>query len=116
MQDIQEIFNRIQQIKKQQKDLRNNYKDALNNSGEYAEINEKLRTLRERKKQIELSVKSDMGSDYTKLEDLKIDLESDMEMLSDMALTKMMKGETIEVKDEYDNKYEPVFTVRFKKD
>ena len=116
MQDIQEVFNRIQQIKKQQKDLRNSYKDALNNSGEYAEIGEKLRTLRERKKQIELSIKSDMGSDYTKLEDLKIDLESDMEMLSDMALTKMMKGETIEIKDEYDNKYEPVFTVRFKKD
>jgi len=116
MQDIQEIFNRVQKIKKEQKDLRASYKDALANSGEYVEIGEKLKTLRDRKKQIEASVRSDMGSDFTKLEDLKIDLESDIEMLSDMALTKMMKGETIEIKDEYDNKYEPVFTVRFKKD
>jgi len=115
MQDIQEIFNRLQKIKKEQKDLRSSYKDALALSGEYVEIGEKLKTLRERKKQIENSVRNDMGSDFIKLEDLKIDLESDLEMISDIALTKMMKGETIEVKDEYDNAYEPIFTVRFKK-
>jgi len=30
-------------------------------------------------------------------------------------MTKLMKGETVEVKDEYDNTYEPIFSVRFKK-
>ena len=30
---------------------------------------------------------------------MKIDLESDAVMLSDLAMTKLMKGETVEVKD-----------------
>ena len=115
MQDIQEIWGRIQQIKKQQKDLRGAYKDALKASQEYVELTEKLTTMRARKKQIEATVKGDFASDFTKLDDLKIDLESDMEILSDIAMTKLMKGETVEVKDEYDNVYEPIFSVKFKK-
>lgn len=115
MQDIQEIFNRIQEVKKKQKDIRTAYKDALATSGEYKEIAEKMKTLRERKKQIEASVKADFSGELTKLEDYAIDLESDNTMLSDAALSKLMKGETVEVKDEYDNAYEPVFSVKFKK-
>ena len=115
MQDIQEIWGRIQQIKKQQKDLRVAYKDALRASMEYVELVEKLTTMRARKKQIEATIKGDFASEFTKLDDLKIDLESDMEMLSDMAMTKLMKGETVEVKDEYDNVWQPIFSVKFKK-
>lgn len=115
MQDIQEIFNRVQEIKKKQKDIRSSYKEALASSQEYVELVDKLRTMREKKKQLENTIKSDFSSEFTKLDDLKIDLESDMEMLSDIAMTKVMKGEAIEIKDEYENSYEPIFTVRFKK-
>jgi predicted nuclease with TOPRIM domain len=115
MQDIQELFNRIQVTKKQAKDIRSAYKDALSSSGEYVEINEKIKTLRERKKQIEASIKSDFSGEFTKLEDYKVDLESDNTMLSDAALTKLMKGETVQVVDEYNNTYEPQFNVKFKK-
>lgn len=115
MQDIQEIFNRIQEIKKKQKDIRSSYKEALASSQEYVELTDKLKIMREKKKQIENMIKSDFSSEFTKLDDLKIDLESDMEMLSDIVITKTMKGESVEIKDEYDNNYEPIFTVRFKK-
>lgn len=115
MQDIQEIFNRMQEIKKQQKDIRSAYKEALDGSLEYKEIGEKMKTLRERRKQIENTIKGDFSSEYSKLEDFKIDLESDRTMLSDIALTKLMKGETVQVVDEYNNSYEPLFTVKFKK-
>ena len=115
MQDIQEIFNHIQEIKKKQKDIKSAYKEALDSSQEYGEINEKLKTLRERKKQIEAATKADFSSEFTKLDDYKIDLESDNAMLSDAALSKMVKGETVEVTDEYNNKYEPIFSVKFKK-
>jgi hypothetical protein len=115
MQDIQEIFNRMQSIKKQQKDIRSAYKDALEASLEYKEIGDKIKTLRERKKQIENTTKESFSSEFTKLDDFKIDLESDNVMLSDIALTKLMKGETVEVIDEYNNTYEPLFTVKFKK-
>ncbi len=115
MQDIQEIFNRIQDIRKKSKDIRASYKDALAASAEYTEINEKIKTLRERKKQIETSIKQDFSGEFTKLEDYKVDLESDNTMLSDAALTKLMKGETVQVVDEYNNTYEPQFSVKFKK-
>ncbi|MFA6486436.1 MAG: hypothetical protein WCT40_03655 [Candidatus Magasanikbacteria bacterium] len=115
MQDIQEIFNHIQEVKKKTKEIRSAYKDALASSQDYLDLCDKLKTLRERKKQIEASTKQDFAGEFTKLDDYKIDLESDMTMLSDAAMTKLMKGETVEVKDEYDNVYEPVFTVKFKK-
>ncbi len=115
MPDIQEIFSRIQATKKKQKDIRSAYKDALANSGEYQEIAEKTKTLRERKKQIELAIKADFQSEFTKLDDYKIDLESDNAILADAALSKIMKGETVEVTDEYENKYEPVWSIKFKK-
>ena len=36
-------------------------------------------------------------------------------MMSDIALNKIMKGETVEITDQYDNKYEPLFSVKFRK-
>jgi len=115
MQNIQEIFNHIQELKKRQKDIRTTYKDALDGSSEYKEINEKIKALRMRKKQIEANVKQDFSGEFEKLDEVKIDLESDSVLLSDAALTKLMKGETVSVEDEYNNNYEPVFSVKFKK-
>jgi predicted nuclease with TOPRIM domain len=115
MADIQEIFKRINEMKKKQKDIRSVYKDALDTSLEYKEINEKMTTLRVKKKQIEESTKQNFASELTKLDDLAIDIAGDVELLNDAALTKLMKGETVEVTDEYDNKYEPLFSVKFKK-
>ncbi len=115
MASLQEIFIRTQAIKKKQKDLRSAYKDALHSSLEYEEIEEKLKLLKERKKQIETATKEQFASEFTKLEDMSIDLASDQEMMTDMAIAMMMKGESVEVKDEYENTYEPVFKVNFKK-
>jgi predicted nuclease with TOPRIM domain len=115
MQDLQEVFNRMQEVKKKQKEIRSTYKEALDSSEEYKEVSDKLKSLRERKKQIENTIKESYAGELTKLDDYKIDLESDAEMLNDLALTKLMKGETVQVVDEYNNTYEPLFTVKFKK-
>jgi predicted nuclease with TOPRIM domain len=115
MQDIQEIFNRIQQAKKKQKDIMAAFKDALASSTEYQDTNENLKNLRTKKKQVEITIREQFSSEFTKLDDLKIDIESDTELLSDIALTKVMKGEGVEITDEYGNKFEPVFRVKFKK-
>ena len=112
---IQTIFNRIQEIKKEQKKIRAGYHEALSGSSEYQEITEKLKTFRERRKQIENGIKQNFHSEWTKLEDYAIDLESEATLLSDAALTKLMKGETVQVSDEYNNNYEPTFSVKFKK-
>ena len=115
MIDIQEVFVRIEEAKKQQKEIRKMLSDALDNTSGYKEIVDELKQLREKKKQIETVVREGMAGDIMKMEDLKIDIESDQEVLTDIAVTKLMKGESISVNDQYDNEYEPIFVVKFKK-
>lgn len=115
MPKIQDVFNRIQETKNKQKELKAIYKDALANSFEYQDIADKIKKLKEKKKEIESAISSDFSSEFAKLDSIKLDLESDNLMLSDMALNHVMKGELIEIKDADDNKYEPLFNVKFRK-
>ena len=115
MQNIQEIFDRIQKHKKEQKELKSAYKDALAVSLPYKKIVEEAKELREKKKQMEFSIKEDFVAEFTKLEALEVDIASDVEMLNDLAITQIMKGESVSVTDQYQNAYDPIFSVRFKK-
>ncbi len=115
MSKIQETFNRIQEAKQEQKKIRDMYKDALANSERYQKTVEELKELREKKKKIESDIKEDFRKEFDKLETLKADLENDRQILSDLALSKVAKGEKIEVADGNNTQYEPVFSVRFKK-
>lgn len=115
MNDIQEIFNRMRETKKKAKEVKKMYKDALEASREYQDILEKLEVLKTRKKQIETELKEDSMNDFKQLDAYKMHVKADMEMLSDLALNQLVEGETVEVVDEDNNKYEPLFTVKFKK-
>lgn len=115
MQNIQEVFIRIQESKKKMKDLKEAYKDALSTSQEYEEVVEKMKALREKKKQIENTTKESFASEFRQLDDLKIDIASDMELMNDIAVTQIMKGEAVELTDQYENQYEPIVNVKFKK-
>lgn len=115
MGKLQDVFNNIEKIKKDQREIKKAYKDALNNSYEYSELIERLKNFKEKKKKIEEDIKEDFSSEFTRLEDLKIDLETEKEMLSDIALNRLVKGEKVEVKDRNDQPYEPIFSVKFKK-
>ena len=115
MKNIQEVFNQIQQVKKQIKEIKTIYRDTLTNNGEYQKVIEDLKTLKEKKRQLENSAKDDMGSEFTKLEGLETEMKSSKEILSDIAITQLMEGKLIEIKDEYNNLYEPKYAVTFKK-
>jgi hypothetical protein len=115
MANLQEVWSRMQKAKKKQKEIRAAYKEALANSVDYGKIVEDLKTLREKKRKIEMDVRADFSSEFAELDNLKADAETDMEMLSDMALNTYVKGETVQVTDEFENKYEPVFFVKFKR-
>jgi uncharacterized coiled-coil DUF342 family protein len=115
MQNVQEVFNHIREMKKEQKDLRDMYKDALVQADEYEEVVEEIAKLREKKQQIEARIQAELGRAWEKFDDLKREVETEKEMLNDIALTTLMKGETVEVKDEFDNPYEPTWKVNFKK-
>jgi hypothetical protein len=115
MANIQEIFNRIQENKREKRGYMDMYKDALDSSKEYKEILEKLKELKAQKKEIELRTQEEMGNDYTKIDILSLDMKHDQEMLSDVALNTLIKGEPVKVVDKDQKEYEPVFTVRFRK-
>ena len=115
MANLQEVFDRIQKSKQEQKEIKSMYRDALANSKVYQTTVEDLKTLKEKKKKIEDQIKEDFRSEFDKLDTLKADIENDNMLLSDAAITKLMKGETVEVTDNKDNKYEPLFSVRFKR-
>ena len=95
--------------------IKSSYRDALASSVQYKKITDELKELRTKKKEVEDSIKADFHNEFTKLDDLKIDLESDYELLSDIALTQLMKGETVKVTDEFETNYDPIFSVKFKK-
>jgi predicted nuclease with TOPRIM domain len=115
MKDIQGVFDRIREIKKEQKELKEMYKDALVQADKYEEIVEQIKELREQKKQVEARIQAEMGKAYEKLEDLKHEMESEKEMMNDIAISTLMKGEPVQVTDEYQNSYEPQYSVKFKK-
>ena len=68
-----------------------------------------------KKKRLEVQIKQDFRSEMENLDRLKQDIQSNNVLISDMALTSLMKGQTITITDENDVKYEPQFSVKFKK-
>ncbi len=115
MADIQKVFNRIQESKNESKKIKAMYRDALSTSKEYQDVVEELKELKEKKKVIEEGIKLDFKSEFSRLDQIKTDLESDNLLLSDIAINHIMEGKMIEIMDQYQNKYEPLFSVRFKK-
>lgn len=115
MSKLNEVFKRLQEQQKVQRDLKKMYREALAVNGNYHEVLEELEALKIKKKQIESAVKSDLKEEFDKLEGLKLNIAGDKQMLSDIALTQLTKGEEVKVIDENQVEYEPLFTVRFQK-
>lgn len=115
MKDVQEIFDKIKEKQKEQKTIRQIYRDVLSNSGEYQKVLEELDELKIKKKRVEMALRGELRSEMDQLESIKIDIESNKELLSHTSLSKILKGEEISLSDEYNNRYEAIFNVRFKK-
>ena len=101
MQDIQEIFSKFQQAKKEQKAIRSVYRDALSSSAQYKEVVDRLNELKLKKKEIENAIRSDFASEFNQLDSLKIEEQGNKTMLSDIALNKLVSGEKVELTDEH---------------
>lgn len=115
MQNIQEVFDELKQLQNEQKEIKKEYRDALTHDVGYGQTIEELDNLKEKKKKFEQFVQGQMGKRYERLEELKGQITDLKQMMSDMAVTNLMKGESIVIKDEYDNLYEPLYVVNFKK-
>jgi hypothetical protein len=114
-QELPLIFQRLQNYKKERRELKTMYQDALKNNGEYQKIISDVDDLKIKKKQFESSIKSNFKAEMDKLEGIKLHIASDNQLLSDLALNQLVKGELTKLVDEHQVEYEPIFTVKFKK-
>lgn len=112
--EIQELYNKILEKKKKKKELLRVIKESLDDP-KYVEKKENMLAVRQSLKQLELALKGQYEKEIEQLEALDEDIKSDMEMLSDLALNKIMENKEVELSDEYDNKYIPELKVVFKK-
>ena len=115
MTQLDTVFRRLQDQKKEQRDLRKILRDALFSSKEYEAHIEKLDEMKRRKKELEEGIHESNRSEVNKLEQLKASIDADREMLADLAMSHYAKGETVTVMDAHDQVYEPQFSVAFKK-
>lgn len=109
MKEIQEVFDDIQKLKKERRDISKEYKYLLDNDNKYQELSEELKKLRDQKKKIEEVNKS------PRIDEINDEIKGLNEMVSDIAISNIMDGKSIQVKDEYDSEYEPVYKVSFRK-
>jgi hypothetical protein len=114
MAKLEEVYKRLEKNKKAKRDIGKMLKDELTHSSRYQEIVEEMKTLREEKKGIEQDVRAG-SSDFDKIDGLKLDIQTDSEILADVTLNMYTKDENVEIIDEYDQAWYPVFKVNFKK-
>lgn len=115
MASIQELFYSLQENKKQRKDIRSIYVNALASANGYREIVEEIKVLREKKKRIEIMVRTQFERELQKLDDIKQEMRDDIGLLTDAVLTQVAQGKIVKVCDAYNNSYDPIIKVSFKK-
>ena len=113
--ELREIFDRIKKTKKERKEIKNIYADALRNSKAYQEVLEELKKLKDKKLRIESTIKAEFVKEFEKMDNYKKDIDTDNQLLSDLAFNGLIKGETVQIEEENGTKYDPVFSVKFKK-
>jgi len=114
MPNLEEVYQRLEKNKKRKREISKMLTDELSHSTRHKEIKEELATLREEKKAIEMTVQAG-NPDFKEMEELKSEIQTDSEVLSDIALNMYMKDQTVEIVDEYDQTWFPKFKVSFKK-
>jgi uncharacterized coiled-coil DUF342 family protein len=113
---LQETYQEIQEMKKKRKGIKSMWKDELEHHARYQEIMEEMGELKEEKKKIEHELREANAADIREVDELTVEIKSSEELLSDLAFNMYLKDQTVEVTDEYKNRYVPQFVVKFKKD
>ncbi|MBU4315351.1 hypothetical protein KJ673_03015 [Patescibacteria group bacterium] len=115
MQSIEQVYKRLQKSKAKKRDLQKILTDELKSDQRYKDLQEKMQVLRDEKKSIENDIRS-QASDFAELEELKADIQTDQELLADIALNMYVENKSCEILDEHDQRWVPIFAVKFVKD
>lgn len=113
MSQLQLICDEIAKEKMEIRDIKELYKSQIEQMTEHAEIVEQIKILQEKKKQLEYKAQESLGTAWDKLESLNSAVKAEKEIMTDVALNDLMKGQTVEIEDSFGNKYEPKWSVKF---
>lgn len=116
MQDLKEVFERMKSKSKERGEINKSFKDSLAHNARHGEITAQLQRLKDEKKMIENEAWAESSKDAERRELLALDIKSDKQMLSDLALNLYVKGKPVEVVDENKTRWVPEFSVAFRKD
>ncbi|NTW14535.1 MAG: hypothetical protein HGA31_05930 [Candidatus Moranbacteria bacterium] len=115
MRDMQEVFDQIQEFKQTKKEIAREYRDTLAQRNGYEELKEELQKLRDKKKTEETNVQAGMGRRWEEYEKATYEIAELEQMLTDIAMTNLMDGKNINLKDKNDTEYEPSYKITYKK-
>ena len=101
--------------KKERKELLAIFKDALSATADWDDLTDKMKGLRDRRKQIQFSVESQLSDHMKKMDQVAKDIASDRQLLADIALAQLIKGKTVKVIGPGDIQFEPRFSIAFKR-
>lgn len=116
MQNLQDVHARMRAKRKEQSEIKKMFKDSLAHDAHYQELLAQIKKLREEKKSIENAAWAQSRGDAEKLDLLSLDIKSDKQVISDIALNMYVAGQTVEVVDENQTRWVPNFSVTFIKD
>lgn len=115
MPKLQDVHSRLLKKKKEKREMVRSFQDELRSNAHYMELLEKIETLKAEKKSIENEARG-RDADTGKIEELKSDIQSDTILLADIALNMYVQQLPVEIVDDMNVKWGPVFKVSFKKD
>ncbi len=114
MKNLQSVIDDLEAVKKEQRKLRKECRDAIVNDIDCTAAKVKYRDATALKELAEIKVKGQMTKAYLTLEELKQERKGLEQMVSDIAITNLMAGnaERIEIKGQL---MLPIYKVNFKK-
>ena len=110
---LQLVFNEADKKRNKLRELKAMIKEQLESKQEYQEIKESSDSLRAKKKALKAAVNEDNRVECEEIDKLTIDLKSQKQLISDVAIKDYVNGKEIKLTDSYGNILEPVFSVKF---
>ncbi len=116
MQDLKEIHKELESKRRELREINKMMRDELSASKQYCDLVDEGKTLRDKKASIVNEIRGRNSEALDKIDLLKLEIKAMTEKLSDVAINRYAAKESIEFMDENNNRWMPVFTVKFKKE
>jgi regulator of replication initiation timing len=115
MKDAQAIFNSLAEAKKQLKEINREIKAHYEADPTYVELLTKRKVINQEMKPVRMKLNESIEKILEKKDDLKIDISGYQDELTDIALISQAKGQPVEIKDNFNQLYLPIFKAKFEK-